>query len=192
LKALFIDSSAIMAVLLEEPPAREMREVLRRYEPVFASGLLEAEVRSASYREKVEDERVEAALACVNWLTLERSLAPEIARVLATGIFLRGADLWHVACALYLAGNPSQLPFLTLDHHQAEAAGRLGFKVLPISMRFHDGARIEEPGVSYRIGKTSKPSRVENVATRKSRRAVEVGEEKTVSASKTLKMHWKK
>jgi len=37
------------------------------------------------------------------------------------------ADLWHVACALYLAESPRELPFFTLDQRQVAVARRLGF-----------------------------------------------------------------
>jgi len=38
-----------------------------------------------------------------------------------------GTDLWHLACALYLAGNPRDLPFITLDERQEVVARKLGF-----------------------------------------------------------------
>lgn len=57
-----------------------------------------------------------------------RSLLPEIARILDVG-HLRGADLWHLACALFLSPDPTQLAFLTLDRRQAEVAATLGFRV---------------------------------------------------------------
>ena len=41
--------------------------------------------------------------------------------------YLRGADLWHVATALYLAESPADVDFLTLDPAQREAAAALGF-----------------------------------------------------------------
>ena len=41
--------------------------------------------------------------------------------------YLRGADLWHLASALYLAGNPRNLPFITLDERQEVVARKLGF-----------------------------------------------------------------
>ena len=42
---------------------------------------------------------------------------------------LRGADLWHVATALYIFDEPSEVTFLTLDRRQGEVAGALGFQV---------------------------------------------------------------
>jgi hypothetical protein len=41
---------------------------------------------------------------------------------------LRGADLWHVACALFVAGSrPGDLAFLSRDAAQRMVARRLGF-----------------------------------------------------------------
>ena len=43
--------------------------------------------------------------------------------------YLRGADLWHVACALYVAPKPSDVFFITLDERQAEVAAALEFRL---------------------------------------------------------------
>jgi len=40
---------------------------------------------------------------------------------------LKGADLWHLACAVFLAANPRELVFLTLDQRQKTVAAKLGF-----------------------------------------------------------------
>jgi hypothetical protein len=42
---------------------------------------------------------------------------------------MRGADCWHLATALYVAPNPSELTFLTLDLAQRKVAKTLGFQV---------------------------------------------------------------
>ena len=42
--------------------------------------------------------------------------------------YVRGADLWHLACALYVAASPGELTFLTLDERQRTVAKALGFK----------------------------------------------------------------
>ena len=41
--------------------------------------------------------------------------------------YLNGADLWHLACALFLAPQTGDLAFLTLDRRRGEVAVRLGF-----------------------------------------------------------------
>ena len=61
----------------------------------------------------------------IEWVFPTRSLAPEFRRVLDAGI-LRGADLWHVATALYLAPSPQDTYFITLDQRQERVARALG------------------------------------------------------------------
>ncbi len=39
----------------------------------------------------------------------------------------RGADLWHLACALWIAPDARGLAFVTLDKRQREVARKLGF-----------------------------------------------------------------
>lgn len=118
----YVDSSVVVAILLDEPGAGAMARKLASYEAV-SSILLEAEVRAALAREGVRvDDRVFDSLG---WVLPQRPLAPEIARVLAAG-YVRGADLFHVACALHVFGTlPGHL--LTLDSAQREIAGKLGF-----------------------------------------------------------------
>ena len=42
--------------------------------------------------------------------------------------YLRGADLWHIATALYMFDEPSDITFLTLDRRQGDVAAALGFQ----------------------------------------------------------------
>ena len=44
------------------------------------------------------------AIEAVDLVLPDRSLEPEVLEVLQHGR-LRGADLWHLACALYVAGD---------------------------------------------------------------------------------------
>jgi hypothetical protein len=62
----------------------------------------------------------------IEWVFPPRSLSREIDRVLDVG-YVRGADCWHLATALYLSPDPHQLVFLTLDQRQGEVAAALGF-----------------------------------------------------------------
>jgi PIN domain nuclease of toxin-antitoxin system len=157
LKILITDTSALLAVLFSEPGSAEVESLFREAEQIFASGLLEAETRSAAARKNLPLGEVDEALSRLLFFHPDRDLTAEIKTVLSSGISLRGADLWHLACALYLAGGPSALPFLTLDGAQAEAAARLGFKVLPGSPA--SGVSVRETRAAYRAG----PSRVKRV-----------------------------
>jgi predicted nucleic acid-binding protein len=149
LSAVFADTSAMAAVLFHEPACDEVMRVLSLHDRVYASSLLESEMFSVASRMDVELKLVERALENVVWVCPDRTLNREIRRIMATGVPLRGADLWHVACALYLAVEPSFVPFLTLDHRQAQAARALGFTVLPHGRSHVPG--VEEDPASYRI-----------------------------------------
>ncbi len=95
---------------------------------MYASPLLEGELWSAAVREGLPEEAVVRALAEVHWVLPDRSLSREIRQVLEVGT-LRGADAWHLACALYAVDYPARLPFVTLDEPQARVARALGFPV---------------------------------------------------------------
>ncbi len=63
----------------------------------------------------------------LTWVAPRRPLGPEIDRVLTTGYVL-GAGCWHLATALYVAENPEDFTFLTLDERQRHVADALGFR----------------------------------------------------------------
>ena len=91
---------------------------------LVASNLLEAELRAACAREEVRWDP--ALVSAISWLLPGRLLSDELARVLAAG-YLRGADLWHIACALFVAGEiGAPVEFLTLDERQRAVAVAVG------------------------------------------------------------------
>jgi hypothetical protein len=89
-----------------------------------SSNLLEAELRATFAREGLVP--AGELFDWMKWVLPDRPLAPELGRVFAAG-YLRGADAWHLACALYATSNPADIAFLTLDTRQAAVARRLGF-----------------------------------------------------------------
>jgi predicted nucleic acid-binding protein len=127
LSSAFVDSSALIAVTFSEPGAGTLESLLRAQEALFACELLVAEFLSAARRESLAPGEAAAALTPFRWVIPGRSLRPEIDRVLAAG-YLRGADLWHLACACYLAPNPQELAFVTRDEPQRKVAVALGFQ----------------------------------------------------------------
>ena len=68
------------------------------------------ELRAAFAREQHEFEV--DVLSRIDWILPDRPLAGEFARALEAG-YLRGADLWHVATALYVAPKPAEIGFVT-------------------------------------------------------------------------------
>ena len=129
MKLAYVDTSCLVAVAFEEPRADAVRGALAGADRLLASNLLEAEWRSALVREDVTASS-EAMIESISWILPNRSLRPEIDRVLASG-YLRGADAWHLACALFLDPGAAHLLVLTLDEPQRIVAERLGFAVGP-------------------------------------------------------------
>ncbi len=120
----YVDTSCLVSVALDERGSATVRRRLGRFEELLASSLLEAELRSALVREGVKEDL--PVLGRLTWIMPDRHLRPEIARVLSAG-YLRGADCWHLATAMYVAREPASLAFLTLDERQAAVASKLGF-----------------------------------------------------------------
>ncbi len=124
MKVAYVDTSWLVAVAFDEPGGRKWGRTLAGYDVLVSANLLEAEFRSTLAREEVEGG--DPVLARLSWVLPDRPLTTEIERVLQVR-YLRGADLWHVATALFLADDPGGLDFLTLDGSQAAAAEALGF-----------------------------------------------------------------
>jgi len=120
----YIDTSALVAIAFGEDGGSDIAERLQEYDEILSSNLLEAEFRSALAREGVPGGG--HILTWITWVLPSRPLSKEIDRVLATD-YLRGADLWHLACALYVAENPEELVFVTLDERQSRVSDAMGF-----------------------------------------------------------------
>jgi hypothetical protein len=112
-----------VAVAFGEAGAAKVRKRLPSYDRLYSANLLEAELRATFSRERVDWDP--ALIAALGWVLPERRLSEEIARALEAG-YLRGTDLWHVACALYLRDALGELEFLTLDGGQREVAAAAG------------------------------------------------------------------
>jgi predicted nucleic acid-binding protein len=126
LNAGYVDTSCFVAVLFNEPGSAALQKKLAGFDELFASNLLEAELRSVCVREKVELD--ESVFESMSWVLPDRPLRDEMRRCVVAG-YVRGADLWHLACALYLTASPSELSFITLDERQRRVARNLGFRV---------------------------------------------------------------
>lgn len=124
MKIAYVDTSCLVAVALGERGAAAVERRLARFDRLVSSILLEAELRAALRREGVEG--ASRVLSSITWLLPDRPLSAEIAAVLEAG-YVRGADCWHLATALYLAPEPSELSFMTLDERQRDVAALLGF-----------------------------------------------------------------
>lgn len=119
-----MDSSCYAAIVLGERGAAAIDARLASFDGLIASNLMEAEVRAVLRREKIP--LPAELLESVEWVLPVRALSAELERVFLAG-YLRGADAWHLACALFYADGRTSLTFLTLDAPQREVAARLGF-----------------------------------------------------------------
>ena len=120
----YVDSSVLVAVAFAEPGYEALVAYLDQAGSLYASNLVEAEVRAALRRESVTSDK--DLFARLSWVLPDRPLTAEIGTVLDAGP-LRGADLWHVACALYLSPIPQELSFVSLDERQTAVAVAVGF-----------------------------------------------------------------
>lgn len=120
----YIDTSSLLAIAFGEPEGEAVARRIAEFDRPVASNLLEAEFRAALVRENVGASG-DSLLAWLTWIHPGRPLTPEFRRVLACG-YVRGADLWHLACALFLREHVDSLAFITLDTRQRAVARELG------------------------------------------------------------------
>ena len=121
----YLDSSALIAIAFREPGWEGLPARLGEFSRLSSSNLLESEVRSAYARGGRPFDA--DTLSSIEWVFPDRSLRPEIEKALSVG-YLRGADLHHVATALYMAREPESVAFVTLDRLQGRVAAALGFR----------------------------------------------------------------
>lgn len=126
MKIAYVDSSCFVSVAAGQPGYREVLSQLARFDRLVSSNLLEAELRAALAREGGGGP-IKNFISWMDWVFPSRRLTPEINEILEIGS-VRGADLWHLACALFLKPRLSgSLSFLTLDGRQGSIARSLGF-----------------------------------------------------------------
>ena len=123
----YVDTSVLTAIAFRKPGSEALAGRLDSFARLVSSNLLEAELRATFAREELDFP--ENVVAGIDWILPDRALAPELATALEAG-YLRGADLWHVAHALYLTPCPESLSFVTLDGRQGAVAEALGFRVV--------------------------------------------------------------
>jgi predicted nucleic acid-binding protein len=120
----YVDTSCLVAIAFRESGATAAAKRLNDFDELVSSNLLESELRSTFARQGVPFEP--SIIAGIRWILPSRPLGAEMQRALANG-YLRGADLWHIACALSVVMTPSDMTFLTLDERQRALASAMGF-----------------------------------------------------------------
>ncbi len=125
MKVAYVDTSCLVTIAFGETGSAALARRLQAFDDLVSSNLLEAELLATFARERVKPDT--DLVGAISWIIPDRPLRPEIAHVLEYG-YVRGADCWHLATALYLAGEPSTISFLTLDQRQQTVALELGFQ----------------------------------------------------------------
>ncbi len=129
MKGAYVDTSCLAAIAFGEPGSAELASQISDLGQRYSSNLLEAELRAAFKREETS-EGLEELLDQIAWILPDRPLAKELRTLTDVGNS-RGADLWHLACALFLDPKGQNLAFASLDQQQRSLARRVGFEVLP-------------------------------------------------------------
>ena len=126
MKIAYVDTSCLVAIGFGEPAGERITRRLASFDRLLSSNLLEAELRATFAREEVRQASATELLRMMTWVLPNRPLTAEFERVLAIGM-LKGADLWHLACALFLDPRAEEMSFLSLDRAQGRIAAKLGF-----------------------------------------------------------------
>ena len=130
MKVAFVDTSALVVVAFGEKGHARMARSLGGMDRLYGSSLLESELSAVLEREGVRA-RAAGFLDRIRLAREDRRLTPEINVILGHG-YLRGADLHHLAVALFLFPDPAEATFLTADSKQRAVARALGFACAPM------------------------------------------------------------
>jgi uncharacterized protein len=123
----YVDSSALVKLIVSEAETSALRRALRGYERAVTSALTSAEVLRAARR--VDEHlvpRVRAVLRRVNVLEISAEVLEAAARIEPKD--LRTLDAIHVASAMLLTSALDA--FITYDVRQANAAALAGLGVV--------------------------------------------------------------
>jgi hypothetical protein len=110
---LYVDTSALGRVLLAEPDAAVIIDVIERYETAWSSELLEVELRRVAFREGIEN-GVEELLADVSLVALDAEGLRRAAAIPPSEV--RTLDAIHLQAAVELHKEGTIEAALTFDH----------------------------------------------------------------------------
>lgn len=123
----YVDTSIVLSVVLGESSRSSDQKCLATFDNLWSHSLLESEFLSALKRENIDAAFEHAILHTIALIHPNRSLKTECRKILEYA-YLRGADLHHLATALYFFPDPAAAYFLSLDRDQLKAAKQCGFK----------------------------------------------------------------
>jgi predicted nucleic acid-binding protein len=121
----YLDSSAIVKLVIDEPHSAALRRYLRRQGPLLSSALARAEVLRALLDEGEPGlTRGRAVLGRINLIRVNDRLLNAAGTLLPAD--LRSLDAIHLATALQLGGDIRRI--VTYDDRMAAAAVTLGLR----------------------------------------------------------------
>ena len=125
--AVYVDTSALGRVLLDEPDKSAIKNALEGFERVIASRLLRIELRRVGLKRGLLD-RAESLLADISLITLDDQIltATETLTPASVGTL----DAIHLATAVQLAGAGKLNALMTYDKGLAAGAREHGITVL--------------------------------------------------------------
>ncbi len=139
--SLYVESSALLAWLLDEPAAPTVRAALDDADLVFTSGLTQVESQRVLVRggflgewteTEIADRRALLAEASTYWslIPLDEDVLQRASRPFP-GEPVRTLDAIHLASALVAREALAGVALLSLDRRVREAGRELGFEILP-------------------------------------------------------------
>jgi uncharacterized protein len=125
--AVYLDSSALVKLAVEEPESRALRRHLRRRRPVVSSALARTEVLRALLAEGVDGiERGRAVLSRVDLVRVNDRVLNAAGALLPAQV--RSLDAIHLATAQLLGSDLSHV--ISYDERMLEAAEQLRLRIL--------------------------------------------------------------
>lgn len=122
----YLDSSALVKVVVEEPESRALAEWLRGKDRLAACELVQVEVvRAVRASDPAAVPRARQVLATLTMIRLGRTLYDRAAELEPP--LLRSLDAIHLASAASIGGDLAGV--VTYDARMAEAAFKLGLRV---------------------------------------------------------------
>jgi predicted nucleic acid-binding protein len=126
-QAVYIDTSALGRVLLDEPDKSAIKSALERFDRVTASRLLRIELRRIGLKRGLLD-RAESLLADISLIPMEDRLLTVTETLMPASVGT--LDALHLATAVQLAKAGKLNALMTYDESLAASAREHGIKVL--------------------------------------------------------------
>jgi uncharacterized protein len=127
LPGVYLDTSALVRLLLDEPDATAVEHELSTFDSRIASRLLQVELRRVALRESCLDD-ADRLLADISLIALDEDILAAAETIIPTTVAT--LDAIHLATAVRLAEDGELDALMTYDKRLAEGAREHGLEVL--------------------------------------------------------------